>query len=546
MHVRYPKEYVIAEGGYATDSGCPDIMYYPLVCHPSQIYTKEADYTLFFMEHRRENYSDVCHAKVDVPKYPVPEHRYYLDFYGDYLTSHLPLTSVATAARMGVQATAASSSSGNATCYSILSRGDFAILGKVITQWHNPRSGGFEDTINVYVWCTWLHEKQDKPGRTRTRNTRNLTMTLRRLYDRTNHYMRTEYKYGGYYSESQNVLARLGLIYLLYPYDQAINEGNKVPIGLSICKNEIPLIMRMIYDFMYEGGSVPSQSVYEYTETAVEWQSEDDMPDFLLHEPDCVMRGVSDVLFGKGFTSYWRNVLIQNAYLDAVRTVPRLNDNSISNLIEIAGFIKALVVDKKIEIPKSLGGLWLSYRYQYQTTKLDAEEAIQFVHRHMDLGDWTSLHNYGMATESIVIDNSEPVTVVCRCCLDISPKELDTLGKAWRALYTYGLTPSFYVVWDMIPYSFIVDWLIPIGQVAAAWDAEREYNGKYDIINTIFSLSYYRNSPRGLVKFYTRWLSEQPTELRGMYFTETDPSTNTKTKRLLDVLSLTIGSKEAR
>jgi hypothetical protein len=348
--------------------------------------------------------------------------------------------------------------------------------------------------------------------------------------------MERKYKQGFYvgtsYSASETYLKKF--FPLLYQFDHDYRDPDRTAREAS---ELLPRIASQIIADLASGGTYwQRQSSVTMKEAAP--VSDEIKSDFLLREPDVIMGGMDDLLFGRSTVGYYRNVAIQNAYLEAVRSVPRLSDNSISNLLEIAGFMKALIVDKKIEIPKSLGAAWLAYRYQYTTTKLDAEEAIDFVHRHMDLGDWKHLKNYGSYTFDF-----EGTTVDCRCCLKASPKELDLVGKAWRSLYTYGLTPSFYTIWDMIPYSFIVDWFLPIGQVATAWDAEREYNGKYDIEDVIFSLSYYRNTERGLVKFYTRWYQGTPTELLGRYFLESDASTRTQTMRVLDALALTIGQK---
>jgi hypothetical protein len=257
---------------------------------------------------------------------------------------------------------------------------------------------------------------------------------------------------------------------------------------------------------------------------------------FLLHEPDVIFDNCPDILFGRGYQAYWRNYLIQNAYLDMAEHIPRLNDNSISNLLEIIGFIKSIVIDHKVEIPKSLGDAWLSYRYAYTTTKLDVNEAIQFVHRNMDLGDWSQLHNYGQSSHDY-----EGTVITCRCTADVYPKVLDTVGRVWRALYTYGLQPNFYVVWDMVPYSFIVDWFIPIGDILDLWDTKRMLDYSYDIQNVQYSLSYSRETDDGVVHCYTRWLANTPPELKDRYLFERNTSAKTIGKRILDIASLTMG-----
>jgi hypothetical protein len=258
---------------------------------------------------------------------------------------------------------------------------------------------------------------------------------------------------------------------------------------------------------------------------------------FKLHEPEVIFDHYDDIMFGRGMEAYVRNLLIEKAYLAAVQSIPRMSDNNISNLLEIASFIKSLVIDHKVEIPKSLNDYWLSYRYSYSTTKMDANDAIKFMHRYRDLGQWSSLKCRGSHTEVL----EDGTMVKCRCTLDIAPKELALLNKVWKSLYTFGLTPSFYVVWDMIPYSFIVDWLIPVGDIVASWDTEREFTSNYDIKSLIFSLSYddgsnafYQNH------YYTRWLSSTPPQLHGYYFFEDDPSSATVGKRILDTIALTV------
>jgi hypothetical protein len=265
---------------------------------------------------------------------------------------------------------------------------------------------------------------------------------------------------------------------------------------------------------------------------------------FLLHEDLRVAEGLDAYLLSYDLTNYWHGVLVNEAYLDALDSVPRLNDNSISNILEIVGFIKSLVIDHRIEIPKSLGDMWLSYRYAYTTSKLDAEEAIEFVHRYRELGtldQW--IHCFGVSRKDISF-NGFKTTATCRCGLEIRPSDVALLGKVWRALYTYGLQPNFYVLWDSLPYSFIVDWIIPLGNIAHALDAQSMYNGTYyEIKDVVFSISYdivdeYANEYHQ----YTRWKSEGLPTLNGFYFLEEDPaSTKVIGMRALDTLSLFIG-----
>lgn len=257
--------------------------------------------------------------------------------------------------------------------------------------------------------------------------------------------------------------------------------------------------------------------------------------DDLLNEYEVIFNGMPDILLGSGNPAYWRNVGIQNAYLEAVKDVPRLNDNNLSNILEIVSFIKGIVIDHKINMPKGLTDAWLAYRYQYKTSESDFNEAIRFFHRRVDVDIGAPIKSYG--SYSISYHNTQ---CTFRCCLISQPKQLALLEKVWTSLYKYGLSPSFYAIWDMIPYSFIVDWFIPIGNVASVYDAQRVYIDDRKISDVIFSITYDVETELGQEHHYTRWLSSTPPSLKGYYFLEESPSNKVIGMRILDAMSLAI------
>lgn len=256
---------------------------------------------------------------------------------------------------------------------------------------------------------------------------------------------------------------------------------------------------------------------------------------FLFSEDIQIPNRLSDIALGNP-RLYWKNWLIQHAYLEACRSVPTLNDNSISNVLEIVGFMKALVVDRRIEFPKRLQDLWLAYRYSYKTTELDVNEAIKFAQRYMSLGTLdTKLKCYGQASTDV-----DGTAVTCRCALNMTPTQLGYVEKLWRTLATYGLGPSFYIIWDMIPYSFIVDWFIPVGDVLSVLDAESRFSEEnYIITDVVFSLSYVRTIGSYTYKAYARWRSSPLTTFNEFYwFDKPKTSAKVKTYRILDAISL--------
>jgi hypothetical protein len=304
----------------------------------------------------------------------------------------------------------------------------------------------------------------------------------------------------------------------------------------SSCKRLCTYLCHLLMEFIFQNPSFNFRTV-KYTKAQPELYDVT-APTFLLNEPEAIINGIDDILLNNGNAAYFRNVLIQHAYLEAINNVPRMSDNNISNLLEIVGFIKSVVIDHKVELPKSISDGWLAYRYQYGTTKMDAEEAISYVKRRISLKGVRKIKCYGEYTYTY---KNTPIT--CRCCFSVKNKLLSTVDRIWSQLSEYGLTPSFYVVWDMIPFSFIADWFLPIGDVMAAWDAERRVEMFYEIEDVNFSLSYEKQAPTGRsYTFYTRWWSGTPIPLQGYYFLEDEPvSDKTFGYRILDAASLIMG-----
>jgi hypothetical protein len=259
-----------------------------------------------------------------------------------------------------------------------------------------------------------------------------------------------------------------------------------------------------------------------------------DPPEDLLSEG---MRSQGEVVIN--VSNYHHNLLVQRSFLSACESVPRLGENNISNIAEFVSFLYNLIIRRKVEIPESLSQAWLSYRYQYKTTKGDIETAIAFMRRHAQKYlRSTGLKVYGAHT----IDYGG-VKVLCRCTLVIKERELSYVNKIWSALDRYGLKPDFYIVWDMIPYSFIVDWFIPVGGILETWDANKRYSSEnYEFSDIIYSISYESDASSGLRwKTYRRWIEKATPQLDGYYQLEDAGISKAWNYRLLDAASLTLG-----
>jgi hypothetical protein len=236
------------------------------------------------------------------------------------------------------------------------------------------------------------------------------------------------------------------------------------------------------------------------------------------------------------FAAYHIKALQQGAYLDCLDHVPQMNENNLANIAEIVHILKGIIIDHKVDIPDSLSSLWLSYRYQYGTGKSDIEDAISFQKR---VADGVLFHQ-GFSCYGVVDQEIDGFLVTCRCHIRMTQKELEYLDKISTGLYRYGLSPSFYVIWDMIPYSFIVDWFIPVGDILSGLDKRRMYDRTYSMSDIWFSLKYEYQDKDGRYSAYTRWASSGLPEFQGYYSLENigTPSNKTIGFRILDALSL--------
>lgn len=236
-------------------------------------------------------------------------------------------------------------------------------------------------------------------------------------------------------------------------------------------------------------------------------------------------------------SEYWYGLLVQESFLGAVEGFPRLNDNMLANVIDVAQFIADLVLRHRIQIPKRWSEGWLSYRYTYSTTKSDIRQAVHYIRRVSNIDTSAALTQYGISRRTI-----NGVEVTCRCKVRAKHREVETVTCILDKLYEYGLSPTFYAFWDLIPYSFIVDWIVPVGDVVKVWDSEREYSTEhYDYDSIVYSLAYTYNRDGITSKQYSRWVGSCPPRLHGYYALETrNPSSKTIAYRVLDLISLTL------
>jgi hypothetical protein len=156
-----------------------------------------------------------------------------------------------------------------------------------------------------------------------------------------------------------------------------------------------------------------------------------------------------------------------NAYINACQNLPKTANNTLQNVIEVIDLIRSIksgnlgkaaasfIDSSAYEGAKSA---WLMYRYQYNTTKMDFEEYKNLIYRLKDLQGLSKITIHGEFAWG---------GYQCRCSFDVNACDFipHTLNEFLRASGLYFKTAD---IWDDIPFSFIVDWFLHLGD-ALTW-----------------------------------------------------------------------------
>lgn len=156
-----------------------------------------------------------------------------------------------------------------------------------------------------------------------------------------------------------------------------------------------------------------------------------------------------------------------NAYINACQNLPKTANNTLQNVIEVIDMIRSIksgnlgkaattfINSSAYEGAKSA---WLMYRYQYNTTKMDFEEYKNLIFRLKDLQKLSKITIHGDFAWG---------GYQCHCSFDVNACDFipHTLNEFLRASGLYFKTAD---IWDDIPFSFIVDWFLHLGD-ALTW-----------------------------------------------------------------------------
>lgn len=213
--------------------------------------------------------------------------------------------------------------------------------------------------------------------------------------------------------------------------------------------------------------------------------------------------------------------LLVSVYTTACTSLPRNTVNNIGNIFSTIDMIKSMAGG--LSGIGSLADAWLGYRYVYNTTKSDIHETVNLLDRLHTLADSTEVRSNAVERRG---------NVTARCSVTLSRDELDRVSSFAEK---WGIQLSAYHAWDLVPYSFIVDWFLDIGGLLEYYEGY-EYAMRLTPSETWFSLEVRDEAPGALDLRYYRWSGPPPLSLPG--YVSHSPSVTTVLKRGLDLLAL--------
>jgi hypothetical protein len=194
------------------------------------------------------------------------------------------------------------------------------------------------------------------------------------------------------------------------------------------------------------------------------------------------------------------------------------------------------------EIPQHAKNAWLGGRYVFSTSVMDAGSAWDFYYDKALKAIKSRSSGYKCHGKATVED------ATFSCTFHITEKNLSGALNFYDALYRTGMEPNAYVLWDFVPYSFVADWFLPIGDSLNAYVMADHYSPLYYNYDKLYgdyafcySVKYTVKDPiLGPVQVYARWYESSPPNVNAGAFLLSGESASTKTQcwRFVDALCL--------
>lgn len=207
---------------------------------------------------------------------------------------------------------------------------------------------------------------------------------------------------------------------------------------------------------------------------------------------------------------------MSQAFKSAFDQFPKVADNNIANLLDVAKLVvdmmsgnvsnlSDLLSGRGVKsVSKKLANLWMAYRYSYSTTKSDVIQAINARMKNPILYMKPSHFNGEAEIPFSPYPDRAMTGCKVRVGFDVRQQVTDMVRAIKHGLYSGGLEVSWYTLYDLVPFSFVVDWFTGWGDQLAAKCAGEHYSD-YIFSDVCWSLSYEYDENQCHAKAYSRW-----------------------------------------
>lgn len=255
---------------------------------------------------------------------------------------------------------------------------------------------------------------------------------------------------------------------------------------------------------------------------------------------------------------------MQSLTVSAWEQLAHLNENSLQNMLGAASFLVDVltgrIADAAGTFSKWLEGLsnlarhkrwgeyfsrllklsreygpdvWLKYRYVYSTGAADYDQAAEWLQRQAAVySSWLRFD----ANDTLEVPE-------CTCLWHLGFKSRlrddDILTMLSSRAWLQGMEINPYVIWDFIPFSFVIDWITGTGDRLQLENDQKHWFADFWTREIVWSLKYFRKTKFGTIECYYRFYGPFPA-LEG--FTQHySASLSVNLKRVGDLTSLVIG-----
>lgn len=217
---------------------------------------------------------------------------------------------------------------------------------------------------------------------------------------------------------------------------------------------------------------------------------------------------------------------LSEASEDLAASLPQTPINIAESLVDLVSVRNISNVFRTTEkVSAMLADSWLKWRYVYTTTKLDVRSMHEFLDRGLSLFESTCKSDFSCHGYAHIGD------LTCRCSTTLQSRQLkEQFRRASQSLHTYDL-------WDLVPWSFVVDWFIPIGSMLQNLEYQSQLL-KLDHGTIWYTCEWYEDSDsENFMRFCTDSFVTTPcTIINGK-----GPTNKTISMRCIDAMALLIG-----